>query len=104
MLTAAESRKIVGLLLIGAVADNLIDTEIGVGGIRKSNRCRGTTDNLHRDNVRQIAHIGAAEFFWCGNAENADVTHLQPEISGEFVGFIDVCCARANFRLGKLGH
>jgi hypothetical protein len=49
-------------LRFAAVAANLVDAQIRVGAVGQADRGRGAGDFLQRDDVRQIAHVGAAVF------------------------------------------
>ena len=56
-----------------------------------------------RDDVGQVAHIGAAVFLADGDAEYAEVAHLAPEVHRELVAAVDLGSARGDFGGGELG-
>ena len=70
--------------------------------VGQADRSRGARDFFHRDDVRQIAHVGAAVFFADRDAENAEVAHLLPQVHRELVAAVDLGRARRDFRLGEL--
>ncbi|MNT27330.1 hypothetical protein D3C72_1629570 [compost metagenome] len=73
-----------------------------MGAVGEADGGRGARDLFHGDDVRQIAHAGAAVFLADGDAEQAHVAHLAPQIHGELVGAVDFGRARRDFGGGKL--
>ncbi len=57
---------------------------------------------LHRDDVGQVAHIGAAVFFGDSDAQQAQFTHLAPQVHRELVAAVDFGGARGDFGGGEL--
>ena len=45
---------------------------------------------LHGDDVRQVAHAGAAVVLGDGDAEQAEIAQLPPEVGGEGVLAVDL--------------
>ena len=96
--------KIFPLLRLAAVAPDLVDAEVGVRAVRQADRRRGAADLLHRDDVRQVTHRGAAVFLLDGDAEQADVAHLAPQVRREDVVAVDLRRARRDLAVGELLH
>src|SRR5690606_34994799 len=63
-------------LFFGAVAMNLVHTQVGVGAVGQANRGGGAADFFHGDDVCQVAHVGAAVFFTHGDTQQAHVAHF----------------------------
>ncbi len=70
--------------------------------VRQTNRGRCARDFFHRNDVREITHRGAAEFFFDSNTEDAEGAHLAPQIHRELVGAVDFGSARRDFGLREL--
>ena len=68
--------------------------------VGQSDRGRGTADLLHRDAMFEVAHAGTAPFLLDRDAEDAEVTHLAPEVWREGVVAVDGGGARRDFRGG----
>src|SRR4029077_18426878 len=73
-----------------AVAPDLVDAEVRVGPIGEPDRGRGAADLLHRDAMREVAHAGAAILFLDGDAMQAELAHLRPQLDRKAVGSIDL--------------
>ena len=52
----------------------------------------------------EIAHAGAAILLLDGDAEQAEVAELAPEVHGEFVGAVDLGGARRDLGVGEFRH
>ena len=52
----------------------------------------------------EIAHAGAAILLLDGDAEQAEVAELAPEVHGEFVRAVDLGRARRDLGAGEVGH
>ncbi len=72
---------------------------IRVGTVGQAHRRRSARDFLERDDMRQIAHVGAAIFFRGGHAEQAHVAEFSPQIGGKFVDAVDRRQRAARFPL-----
>ena len=103
-LAADQPGQVGALLRRGAVAADLVDAEVGMGPVAEPHRGRGAADLLHRHHVLQIAHAGAAQVLLDGDAEQAQVPHLAPQIGGEFVVAVDPRGARGDFPAGEAAH
>ena len=57
--------------------------------VRQADRGGGAGDLLHRDDVLEIAHAGAAVFLLDRDAEHAEIAQLAPQIHRECVVAID---------------
>ena len=89
MLAADQLGQIAALLRLVAVAADLVDAEVGVRAVGQADRGRGARDLLHRDDVFQIAHAGAAVFLLHGDAEHAEVAELAPQVHRERIVAVD---------------
>src|SRR5262249_51583022 len=67
-------------------------------------RGRCARDFLHRDDVREVAHRGAAKLFLDRDAQQAQVAQLRPEVARKFVGAVDLRGARSNLTRGEPGY
>ena len=104
MLARDQLRQILALLCLGSVAPDLIDTEIGVGAVGEADRSGAAADLLHRDAMREVAHSGAAIFFFDGDAVQAERAHLGPQLDGKPVGPVDLGGERRDPVLGKAAN
>ncbi len=77
------------LLRLGSVAKDLIDAQVGVRPVRQPHRRRRAGNFLHRHDVLQIAHGGAAVFLADGDAEHTERAHFGPEIHRKGIVPID---------------
>ncbi len=104
MLATDEARQVAGALVIGAIALELVDAQIGVRPIGQAHAGTRARDFFHGDHVGQVAHVGAAIGLGGGDAQNAQVTHLAPQVHGELIVGIDGCGTRRNFGLRKVAN
>ncbi len=63
-----------------------------------------TRDLFHRHHVGQVAHAGAAVFFFHGEAEQALFAQLRPQGQRELIGGIGLGGQRCDLGGGKMGH
>ena len=101
MLAGDQLRQIAPLLRLGAVAADLVDAEIGMRAVGQPDRGRGAADLLHRHDMLEIAHAGAAVFLLDGDAEHAERAELAPEVGGEVVVAVDGGGARRDLVGGE---
>ena len=104
MLARDELRQIAPLLRRRAVAADLVDAQVRVRAVRESDRGRAAAHLLHRHDMREIAHAGAAQFLLDGDAEQADGAELRPKIARERVVAVDRCGARRDLGVGEVAH
>ena len=104
MFAADEFGQVFLTLLRGAVASDLIDTQVAVGAVAQTHRGTGAADFFHGDHVRQVAHVGATIFFTHGDAEHAQAAHFFPQVHRKLVGSVDLCRTRGDLGLGKVAH
>ena len=88
--TADKLGQVFFFLLVGAVAVDLVYTQVGMRAIRQANGGRCAADFFHRDHMCQVAHAGATVGFVDGNTQQAHITELFPELVGEQVVPVDV--------------
>ena len=89
----AERRQELPLLLLRAVARDLVDAEVRVRAVGKGDGAGRAAHLLDRDDVGEIAHLRAAILSRRGDAEQAQFAHLRPEIARE--GVLTVNLSRA---------
>jgi hypothetical protein len=89
------------LLLVAAVAADLVHAEVGVGAIAQADRRRGTAQLLDRDHVLEIAQPRAAIFLVDGDAVKAEIAHLRPQLARKAVGLVEFRRDRSHFGRGK---
>ena len=94
---ADEFGQVFLLLLFGSVPVNLVYAQVGVSAIRQANRGRCAADFFHGNHVREVTHARTAVGFVYGNAQQAHVAELFPQIHGEFVAAVDFFSAWGNF-------
>ena len=104
MLAGQQFRQIAALLLLGAVAADLIDAEIGMRAIGKADGGRRPADLLHGDAMGEIAKTRAAKVFLDGDAVEAERAHLRPKIGWKSVRAVDLRRARRNLGGGEGAH
>ena len=90
VLAADQLGEVAASLLVGAVAGDLVDTQIGVGTIAEAHAGRAAGDFLHDNGVGQVAEARAAVLFGRGYPKQTQVTQPGPQVAGEFVGLVDV--------------
>ena len=90
MLARDELRQVLRLLLGGAVQPDLVDAEVRVRAVAQRHAGGGAGDLLDRHHVREIAEPGAAVFLGHGDAEQAELAHLAPELGREDVRAVDL--------------
>ncbi len=103
VLAADEARQVFFALRVVAVAMDLVDAEVRVRAVGQPHRCRRAADFLHRDDVREVTHVAAAVLLGHGDAEQAHVAELRPQLVGKLVGAVDVGRARRDLGLGEFG-
>ena len=72
--------------------------------VGQADRGRGARDLLHRDAMREIAQPGAAVLLLDGDAEQAELAHLRPQIAREGVGAVDLVGARRDLVGREAAH
>ncbi len=91
-------------LRFGTVAADLVNAQIGMGAVGQADRGRGAGNFLQRDDVGEVAHVGAAVFLAGGHAEQAHVAEFLPQVGWEFVDAVDFRGARRDLGVGKGLH
>ena len=104
MLAGDQLGQIAGLLVGVAVAAYLIDAEIGMGAVAQAHRGRAAADFLHGDDMLEIAQAGAAVGLGHGDAEQAQIAELAPQITGEFIVGVNRRGARRDLVGGEAAH
>ena len=89
VLAAAQPGQVPGFLFGRAVLADLVDAQVGVGAVGETHRGGGTGDLLHGHHMGQVAHTGAAELLLDGDAQQAQITELAPQVAGEVVVAVD---------------
>ena len=102
VLAADELRQVAALLRLAAVAADLVDAQVRVRAVRQAHGGRRARDLLHRHAVREVTHRRAAVRLLDGDAEDAQVAHLPPQVRRELVAAVDVGGARRDLVRGEL--
>ena len=97
MLAGDELRQIFALLLLSAVAADLVDAQVRVRAVGEGHR-RGRAGNLlHGHDVSEVAEPRAAIVLLDGDAEESHLAELAPEVGRKDVVPVDVRGARRDF-------
>src|SRR5271156_473114 len=104
MFAANQSRQVTFLLIDATVPCDLVDAEVGMGAVRKSDRRRAATHLFHCHHVSQVTHLRAAVFLFHGNSMETERTHLRPQIARKFVLTVDRLGSGCNLAVAKLTH
>src|SRR5579875_919098 len=104
MLTADEFGQIAALLLLGAVAADLIHTKIGMRPVRKPDRSRSAADLFHHLAMFKITKPCSAVFLFHSNAQHAQRPEFAPEIGGKIIAPVDFRSTRRNLGRSKPRH
>src|SRR6266567_3687399 len=104
MLAGDELSEVAALLLVRAVAADLIDAEVRVGAIREPDRGGGARDFLHGNAVLEITEPCPTPFLLDRDAVHAELAQLGPEIAREQIAAVDLIGARGNAFSGKTAH
>ena len=104
MLSAAQRRQVLGSLRLGAVQPNLVQTQIGVRAVRQTDRGAGAGDFFHGNRMGEVTHTATAVLLGNGDAQQTQITHFGPQISGKIVVAVNVGGPRCNLRGSKLVH
>ncbi len=89
---------------VAAVAADLIHAQVRVRPVGQSHGSRGPADLLHRHDVGEIAHAGAAVVFLDRDAEQPELAQLAPQVHGEGVVVVDCAGARGDLDGSEVAH
>ena len=103
VLAADQLGQIALLLLMGAVASDLIDAEVRVRPVAEPDRGGCAGDLLHRDDVLGVAEARAAVFLLDRDPVQAERAQARPQIARKLVGPVDRLGARRDLGLGEAG-
>ena len=104
MLAGDELSEVAALLLVRAVAADLIDAEVRVGAIGEPDRGGGARDFLHGNAVLEITEPCPTPFLLDRDAVHAKLAQLGPEIAREHIATVDLIGAPGNSFSGKAAH
>ena len=104
MLAGTQFGQVALLLFFAAVLADLVDAQVGMGAVGQPHRGGGATDLLHGHAVSQVTQVRAAVLFLHGDAQQAHVTELWPQVCGKQVVQVDLFSAWCNLRLCELKH
>jgi hypothetical protein len=104
VLATDQHRQVLLLLLLIAVAPDLVDAEVRMGTVGEPDRGRCTADLLHGHHVLEVAHAGAAVLVLDGDAEQAHVAELAPQVGRELVVDVDRRGTRRDLVAGESVH
>src|SRR5207237_10814140 len=99
-----ELWQVFAFLRRAAVAPDLVDAQVRVRAVGKPDRRGSARDLLHRDNVGEVAHHGAAVVFLDRDAQEAELAELGPQIARKLVRAVDLGGARRDFLPGEVLH
>src|SRR5262249_31448968 len=92
------------LLIVAAVAADLVDAEVRMRAIGQPDRGGGARDFLHRDAVLEIAEPRPAPFLLDRDAVHAQLAELGAEVGREGVAAVDLVGARGDALGGETAH
>ena len=78
------------LLLVAAVAADLVDAEVGVRAVGEADGGRAAADLLDGDDMLEVAQPRAAVLLLDRDAVQAELAHLGPQLAREAVGLVDL--------------
>ena len=104
MLAGNELAEVAALLVVAAVAADLVDAEVRMRAVGEPDRRGGARDFLHRDAVLEITQARSAPFLLDRDAVHAELAQLRPEIAREGVAAVDLVGARRNLVGGEVAH
>ena len=101
MLARNQFRQVARFLCGAGAAVDLVDAKVGVGAVGEADGGGRAADLLHRHDMFEIAHAGAAILLGGGDAEQAERAHLAPEVGGKVVRLVDGGRARRDLLRGE---
>ena len=101
MLAGDELRQIARLLLVIAVAHDLVDAEVRMRAVRQPDRAGGARHFLHRHAMLEIAQAEPPIFLRRGDPVQAELPHLGPEVARKRVVAVDLRRARGDLLFGE---
>ena len=101
MLAGQELGQEALLLVVVAVAPDLVDAEVGVRPVAQADGRRRSRQFLDRDHMLEITQPRAAIFLLDRDAVQAKLAHLRPELAREAVGLVDLGRDRCHLVGGK---
>src|SRR6476646_1686968 len=104
MLARDQLPEVATLLLVAAVAADLVDAQVRMRAVGQPDRGGAARDFFHRNAVLEIAESGTAPFLFDRDAVHAELAQLGPQVAGEGVAAIDLVGARRNIVGGKTAH
>ncbi len=72
--------------------------------VGQPDRTRGAADLLHRDDVREVAHPGAAMALVDGDTQQAELAERRPQVAWKLVVAVDLGGPRRDPVAGKTAH
>ena len=91
-------------LCLVAVVEDVVHAQVRVRAVGQADRAGGARDLLHRHHVRQVAQVRAAVVAADGDAEQAHLAELLPQVVGEGVLAVDAVGARGDLLLREGRH
>ena len=90
VLAGDELGQIARLLLVIAVAHDLVDAEVRMRAVRQPDRSRGARDFLHRHAMLEVAQGQPAIFLRRRDPVQAERAHLGPQVARKQVVAVDL--------------
>src|SRR5215210_5076466 len=104
MFARNQLRQVPPLLLAPTMTADLIDAQIGMRAIGKTDRSRSARNLLHDDAMFDIAESRPAVLFLDSDAKHAKASKLRPKLARKLVAPVDVIGEWSNFIHGKAPH
>src|SRR5262245_9053700 len=104
MLAGDQLAEIAALLLVVAVAADLVDAEVGMRAVGEPDRGGGARNLLHGDAVLEVAEARPAPFLLHRDAVHAELAELGPQVAREGVAAVDLAGARRDAVVGAAAH
>ena len=101
MLAGQQLGQEAPLLLVVAVAADLVDAEVGVRAVAQPDSGGRAAQLLDGDDVLEIAQPRAAVLLLDRDAVQAEIAHPGPQLAREAVGLVDLRRDRRHFRRGE---
>jgi hypothetical protein len=103
-LAAAQLGQVLLALRGRAVVVEVLHAEVGMRAVGQADRAGGAGDFLHRHQMREVAHARAAVLARHGDAQQAHLAELAPQVLRKRVVVVDLRGARGDLGGGETAH
>src|SRR5690606_17085019 len=104
VVAAYQPGQILRLLRVRAPAGDLIDAQVRMRAVAEPDGGAGTAHFLDRDHMLEVAEAQSAVGFGHGNAVQAQLAHLRPQVAGEAIFAVDRLGAGRDDLVGESAH